>query len=184
MVRSVCLKTFLISCFLTVLAFAQRPVDPSSQRAVLLEIVRNSWNVERNETLVYLRVYTDGFAEAHPMATVDFRNITFHSKQLSPHELAELQALLGDPSTAQLLPEYSRYWGNRDFGVKDRVEMFGSTRRVITLVNFQPFLARKQGKPYPKQLEKLGCLIWRLRTKVSGEPLEKDWLSGCTQLGY
>jgi len=51
-------------------------------------------------------------------------------------------------------------------------------------VNFDPFLARKQGKPYPKQLEKLGCSIWKLRAEVSAEPLEKDWLKGCSELGY
>ncbi|MGH9732291.1 MAG: hypothetical protein ACRD4A_11355 [Candidatus Acidiferrales bacterium] len=159
-----------------------RPQNPT--RTVLLEVIRNSWDVQRNETLVYLRVYSDGFAEAHPMKKVDFRNIEFERKQLSNQELATLSSLLASRDTAQLLPKYSRYWGNKDFGYKYDITIPGPIRKQLELVNFQPFLARKEGKPYPKQLEKLGCLVWKLRVEVSGEPLEKNWLKGCAELGY
>jgi hypothetical protein len=57
-------------------------------------------------------------------------------------------------------------------------------KQVIELENFQPFAARKQNKPYPPQLENLGCMIWKIRIEVTGEPLEKDWLRGCADLGY
>jgi hypothetical protein len=143
-----------------------------------------SWSVERDETLLYLRVYSDGFAEADPMREVDFRHLKLKEKQLSSEELATLTSLLADPETVQLLPKYSSFWGNKDFGYKYEITMSGPSRKQLQLVNFQPFLARKQGKPYPKQLEKLGCSVWKLRTKVSGEPLEKDWLKGCAELGY
>jgi hypothetical protein len=83
-----------------------------------MEVLRNSWDVERDETLVYLRVYSDGFAEAHSMRKIDFRNIQFLSKQLPGDELAALKKLLSDPATGQLAPEYSRFWGNKDFGYK------------------------------------------------------------------
>lgn len=151
---------------------------------MLLEVVRNSWSVERDETLVYLRVYSDGLAEAHPMKKVDFRDIKLERKQLLGNELGALRALLADPATAQLQPKYSRYWGGKDFGFKYDVTSKSPKKQVIKLVNFQPFLARKEGKPYPKQVETLGCTIWRLRAEVSGEPLEKDWLIGCAELGY
>jgi uncharacterized membrane protein len=143
-----------------------------------------SWSVERDETLLYLRVYSDGFAEADPMREVDFRHLKLKEKQLSSEELATLTSLLADTETVQLLPKYSSFWGNKDFGYKYEITMSGPSRKQLQLVNFQPFLARKQGKPYPKQLEKLGCSVWKLRTKVSGEPLEKDWLKGCAELGY
>ncbi len=52
------------------------------------------------------------------------------------------------------------------------------------LVNFQPFLARQKKKPYPIDIEKLGCTIWELRAEVIGEPLEKDYLGGCRTWGY
>lgn len=160
---------------------------PGQDRAktILLEVVRNSWNGERNETLVYLRVYSDGSAEAHPMRKVDFRDIHFDAKQLSANQLQTLEHILSEPATAQLRPRYVRYWGNKDFGHKYSVTIRErSEEQHLELVNFQPFLARKEGKPYPKQVEKLGCEIWSLRAAVTSEPLEKDWLKGCAELGY
>jgi len=119
------------------------------------------------------------------MKNVDFRHIEFKKKQLPKGELAALLGLLSDPGTLQLKPEYVRYWGNKDFGYKYEITISASSqKRAIELVNFQPFAARKKGKPYPKQLEKLGCRIWKLRAEVSGEPLEKNWLSGCAEFGY
>jgi hypothetical protein len=166
-------------------AFAQESTQQSPPRTVLLEVVRNSSDAQRNETLVYLRVYSDGFAEAHPMKNVDFRNVEFEKKQLSDNELAALRNLLNDPATGKLQPEYSRYWGNKDFGYKYDITIFGTSQEQhVALVNFQPFMALKEGKPYPQQVEKLSCLVWRLRREVSGEPLEKDWIAGCGKLGY
>jgi hypothetical protein len=153
-------------------------------RTMLLEVVRNSWDVERNETLVYLRVYSDGFAEAHPMRKVDFRDIRFATKQLSDDQLEILKHMLFESATMQLQSRYSRYWGYKDYGYKYSVTIYGPSRKKLDLANFQPFLARKEGKPYPSQVERLGCEIWRLRTEVTGEPLEKDWLKGCAALGY
>ncbi|HEV2615998.1 MAG TPA: hypothetical protein VGU63_05250 [Candidatus Acidoferrales bacterium] len=171
---------FLASIFF--FAAQSRPQNPT--RTVLLEVIRNSWDAQRNETLVYLRVYSDGFAEANPMRKVDFRNVGFEKKQLSNRELAALSSLLANPDTARLLPTYSRYWRNKDFGYKYDVTISGPIPKHLELMNFQPFLARKEGKPYPRQLEKLGCFVWKLRAEVSGEPLEKNWLKGCAALGY
>lgn len=171
----------VLACALFV---AQESGKQTPARTPLLEVVRNSWDVQRDETLVYVRVYSDGFAEAHPMRKVDFRNIQFETKQLSGDELAALGSLLSDPAIAQLQPEYSRSWGNKDFGYNYVVAISGPLHKQLELVNFQPFLARKEGKPYPKQLEKLGCSVWKIRAEVSGELLEKDWLKGCAELGY
>ena len=163
---------------------AQGSPSQNPARTVLVEVLRNSWDVGRDETLVYLRVYSDGFAEAHSMRKIDFRNIQFLSKQLPGDELASLKKLLSDPATGELGPEYSRYWGNKDFGYKYEIVISDGPVKHIELENFQPFLARQKGKPYPKQLEKLGCAIWKLREEVSGEPLEHNWLKGCKDLGY
>jgi hypothetical protein len=156
----------------------------NSPRTVILEVVRNSWDTERNETLVYLRVYSDGFAEAHPMRKVDFRDVRFATKQLSADELGGLKHLLTEPATMQLQSTYSRYWGNKDFGHRYTVTISAKSQKQLELVNFDPFLAQKDGKAYPEQLERLGCSIWKLRTEVSGESLEKNWLDGCVRLGY
>jgi hypothetical protein len=159
--------------------------QPKTSHTVLLEVIRKSWNVERNETLVYLRVYSDGLAEAHPMREVDFRNVVLRHKQISASELEDARKLLTDPATGALAKRYIRYWGNKDFGYEYRVSNMASEKKqVIELENFQPFAARKQAKPYPAQLEKLGCMIWKIRIEVSGEALEKDWLRGCAELGY
>jgi hypothetical protein len=179
-------KLFMISFLLTsglVVTIHTAP-KANPERSPLLEVVRASWSVERDETLLYLRVYSDGFAEADPMRQVDFRNLKLKTRLLSSDELASLSAVLNDPETTRLLREYSSFWGNKDFGYKYEIAITGSSPKQITLVNFQPFLARKEGKPYPKQLEKLGCLVWKLRNEVSAEPLEKDWLKGCSELGY
>jgi hypothetical protein len=179
------MKSSNAAAFLTcVLFFAWQPGQQNPKRTVLFEVVRNSWDAQRQETLVYLRVYSDGFAEAHSMKKIDLRHVEFEKKQLSGDELAALSSLLADPDTAQLLPKYSSYWGNKDFGYKYEITISNSSRKQLELVNFQPFLARKEGKPYPKQLEKLGCSVWKLRAEVSSEPLEKDWLKGCSELGY
>lgn len=181
-----CVRSLLAGIAAMACALPVAHVVPSQNgtRAVLLEVVRNSQDAERNETLVYLRVYSDGFAEAHPMTKVDFRDLHFVTKKLSADQLALLKLLLFEPATTQLQPAYSRYWGNKDFGYKYTVTIYGQPQKELELINFQPFLARKEGKPYPKQLERLGCSIWRLRAEVSGEPLEKDWVKGCAELGY
>ena len=165
-----------------VLVFAQESPQQSPPKTVLLEVVRSSWDAQRSETLVYLRVYSDGIAEAHPMKKVDFRNIKFKKKQLSDSEFAALKKLLTDTATGKLQPEYAWYWGNKDYGYRYDITIFDSSR--IALVNFQPFLRRKEGKSSPPQLEKFGCTVWKLRAEVSDEPLEKDWLAGCAKLGY
>ena len=119
------------------------------------------------------------------MRKVDFRNIEFKSRQLPDDELASLRKLLTDPATAALAPKYLRHWGDKDFGHKwDITISKDSEKKLIELENFQPFLARKLGKPYPRQLEKLGCSTWKLRVEVTGEPLERQWLRGCQELGY
>jgi hypothetical protein len=184
MVRTL-LKSIGILMLVCACAFPQEPAQQSSPKTVLLEVLRKSWDAQRNETLVYLRVYSDGLAEAHPMLKVDFRNLDLAKKHLAANEFESLKGLLADPATKQLKPEYAGYWGNKDFGFEyDITSSDLSQEQHIVLLNFQPFLARTKGKPYPQQVEKLGCLIWKLRTEVSGEPLEKDWLAGCTKLGY
>jgi hypothetical protein len=181
-----CINKLCTAFLLTsgLLVSTQTSPAANSERTPVLEVVRSSWSVERDETLLYIRVYSDGFAEADPMKQVDFRDLRLKKRQLSSEELGALTALLADAETARLLPEYSRFWGNKDFGYKYDVAISSPSPKQLKLVNFQPFLARKEGKPYPKQLEKLGCHIWKLRTEVSGEPLEKDWLKGCAELGY
>jgi len=159
--------------------------QPKTAHTVLLEVIRKSWNVERKETLVYLRVYSDGLAEAHPMREVDFRSIVLRSKHISASELEDSRKLLIDPASGALAKRYERDWGNKDFGYELRVSNLALEKeQVMELENFQPFAARTQNKPYPPQLEKLGCMIWRIRAEITSEPLEKDWLRGCADLGY
>jgi hypothetical protein len=179
-------KFFTVAVILSfIFAHNQAPAQARPSGDVLFEVIHNSWDVERDETLVYLRVYSNGIAEAHPMRKVDFRNIELKQKQLSDEELRSLRKMLTDPATVGLEPKYSRNWGNKDFGYKFDISFsMNGEKKSLELDNFQPFLARKQGKPYPKQLERLGCSIWKLRLEITGEPLEKDWLKGCADLGY
>jgi hypothetical protein len=49
-------------------------VSQDSEKTQLLEVVVTTHDVSRTETLIYLRVFSDGLAEAHPTRRVDFRN--------------------------------------------------------------------------------------------------------------
>lgn len=115
------------------LAAAQTAPRAGSERTPLLEVVRMSWSIERDETLLYLRVYSDGFAEADPMKQVDFRHLKLKEKQLPSDELAALSSLLADPEMAQLLPEYSSFWGNKDFGYKYEITISARSRKQLQL---------------------------------------------------
>jgi hypothetical protein len=151
---------FVWACLVSLPSLAQEPKHNSAApRTVLFEVVRNSWDAQRNETLLYLRVYSDGFAEADPMQKIDFRNIRLETKQLSGDEMSALQGVLNNPTITQLRREYDGNWRNKDFGYRLDVTIFASSKEQrIALVNFQPFLARKEGKPYPQDLESSGVL--------------------------
>jgi hypothetical protein len=112
------MKKWLRLCLLFLLAasvptlMAQQESNPGP----LLEVILTTYDVSRTETLVYLRVLSDGHAEAHSMRQVDFRNLALKQAQLSATELARLSEFLGSSKVQQLGPKYERYWGNVDFG--------------------------------------------------------------------
>jgi hypothetical protein len=119
------------------------------------------------------------------MRDVDFRLFGLMKAQISPSELSTLSEFLGSSKVQNLDPKYERYWGNVDFGREWQISIDRNDQtKSIVLENFQPFLARTKKKPYPAEHEKLGCLIWELRTEVTGEPLETNWVAGCRKLGY
>jgi len=172
--------TFLLLIIVPNLAVSQEP-----QKTQLLEVVVTTSDVSRTETLVYLRVFSDGSAEAHPTRKVDFRNLVLKQAQIPSSEMAELQKLLTPSRMQNWDSRYERNWGNIDFGDEWEITVGqGSDKKAITLVNFRPFLARDKKKPYPRDIEKLGCTVWELRAEVLNEPLEKDYASGCKNWGY
>jgi len=160
--------------------------DPQAlQHSQILEVILKTYDISRVETLVYLRVFSDGAAEAHPMREVDFRTLALKQAQISPNDLAKLREVLSPSNTQRLEPKYEQYWGNKDFGREWQITIGqGDGKKILILENFQPFWARAKKKPYPSEIEKLGCIIWKLRTEVTGEPLERDYLRGCQGLGY
>jgi hypothetical protein len=159
---------------------AQQP-----SRTLLLDAIATTSDIHRTETLVYLRVYSDGSAEAHPTHEVDFRNLALKQAQIPAPQMARLRGLLSSPKIRALNDEYDRNWGAVDFSTKLVITVSQEqNRKTITLVNFQPFLARHKKQPYPAEIEKLGCIIWELRTNVFKEPPDKDYVSGCREWGY
>jgi len=180
------IKRLQVSLLLLLSLAIPKLTDPQeSQKNVLLEVILTTYDVSRTETLVYLRIFSDGSAEAHPMREVDFRTLVLKKAQISPGDLATLSEFLSSSKVQHLEPEYHRYWGNIDFGQTWQITIAqDDSKKSIILENFQPFLARTKKKPYPAELEKLGCLIWELRTKVTGEPLERNYVGGCRELGY
>jgi len=156
-----------------------------SEKTQVLEVIATTYDVSRTETLVYLRVFSDGSAEAHPTRKVDFRNLVLKQAKFPSSEIAKVQEFL-DPSRVQKWDStYERSWGNIDFGEEWQITIGqGREKKEIALVNFQPFLGRERKKPYPPDIEKLGCTIWELRAKVLGEPLERNYVGGCKNWGY
>ena len=179
-------RSSVLTCLVLLSLAGPKLADSQESKAtLLLEVILTTYDVSRTETLVYLRVFSDGSAEAHPTHDVDFRSLNFKKAQISAIELSILNDFLGSSKVQHLDPKYERYWGNKDFGEEWQIKIAGNDQtKSIVLDNFQPFLARARKKPYPVELEKLGCLIWELRTEVTGEPLEKDWVAGCRKLGY
>jgi hypothetical protein len=181
-------KKWFFRLFTLLLAIAAVPnsvVSQGFERTQILEVVVTSRNVSRIETLIYLRVFSDGSAEAHPTRKVDFRNLVLKKAQISSSELAKLQEFLTPSRMQNWDGKYERYWGNKDFGEEWEITVGqGKDKKKITLVNFQPFLARDKKKPYPTDIEKLGCTIWELRMAVLDEPLERNYVGGCKDLGY
>ena len=151
----------------------------------VLEVVVTTHDVSRTETLIYLRVFSDGSAEAHPTRKVDFRDLVPKHTQIPSPEMVELREFLSPLRMQNWATTYERFWGNKDFGDEWKITVGqGTEKKKVTLVNFRPFLAREKKKPYPTDIEKLGCTIWELRAEVLGEPLEKDYLGGCRNWGY
>jgi hypothetical protein len=105
-------KKRLVVSFLLLSALGlPRLADPQeSQRTLLLEVILTTTDISRTETLVYLRVFSDGSAEAHPMREVDFRTLALRKAQFSSSELGTLRELLRSSKVQHLDPEYNRYW--------------------------------------------------------------------------
>jgi hypothetical protein len=102
-------------------------------------------------------VHSDGFAEAHPTHEVDFRTLALKQAQIPAADLARLHYLLTPSKIQSLSDEYERNWGATDFSTKLVITIGqGVDEKTVTLVNFQPFLARSKKQPYPVEVEKLG----------------------------
>jgi hypothetical protein len=160
-------------------------VSQDSEKVQLLEVVVTTNDAARTETLIYLRVFSDGSAEAHPTRKVDFRNLVLKQAQIPSPKMVKLQEFLSPVRTQSWDSTYERFWGNKDFGDKWAITIGqGREKKEITLVNFRPFLAREKKKPYPTDIEKLGCTVWELRESVLDEPLERNYIKGCKDWGY
>jgi hypothetical protein len=160
-------------------------ISQDSGKNQILEVVSTTYNISRTETLVYLRVFSDGSAEAHPTRKIDFRNLDLKHVQLSSSDMTSLREFLAPARTEKWDDKYERFWGCKDCGSAWEIVVGqGKEKKTISLTNFQPFLAREQKKPYPADIEKLGCIVWELRAKVVNEPYEMDYLSGCKSIGY
>ncbi len=167
------------------LIFLEVTEPQESTRKLALEVVLKSYDIHRVETLVYLRVFSDGYAEAHPTHDVDFRTLTLKHAQIPAGDMAKLREILSPSKTQSLKSKYERNWGNIDFGDEWDITIGqGESKKSIVLVNFQPFLARRKKQPYPAEIERLGCMIWELRKNVFNEPLDRDYLRGCRGWGY
>jgi hypothetical protein len=174
------LRYFPLSRSITAVA---KPQELS--RNVEIEVIRTTCDISRTETLIYLPVFSDGVAQGHSTAKLDFRELALKQSQVPPNNLAKLEDTLKPSNPKNLESKYERCWGNKDFGIESVITLGpGNARKTVTLTNFRWFLARQKTQPYPVEMEKIACAIWGLGTEVLGEPLERNYVGGCKALGY
>src|SRR6266481_6489720 len=114
-------------------------VSQGSEKTQVLEVVLTTHDVSRTETLIYLRVFSDGSAEAHPTRRVDFRNLVLKQAQIPSPEVVKLQEFLSPVRMQSWDSKYERFWGNKDFGTEWAITVgHGTEKKEIMLVNFQP----------------------------------------------
>jgi hypothetical protein len=112
-------------------------VSPDSEKTQLLEVVVTTHDVSRTETLIYLRVFSDGSTEAHPTRRVDFRNLVLKQAQIPLPEIAKLREFLSPSRTQNWDRKYVCFWGNKDFADEWAITVGqGTEKKEIILVNF------------------------------------------------
>jgi hypothetical protein len=178
-------RSCILFSLLLLLSFPRLSEPQESTRSVLLQVILTTSDIHRTETLVYLRVFSDGFAEAHPTHNVDFRTLALKKAQIPTSDMTKIRELLSSSKTWGLEGKYERNWGNTDFGNEWDITIDRDKReKTIALVNFQPFLARSKKQPYPAEIERLGCMVWEIRTNVFNEPPDRNYVRGCRDWGY
>lgn len=157
----------LLSGAVSLKAFAQQP---NRHRRLVLEVIDRRFAFGQTSRSVYLRVYSDGFAECHRMEYWDKREKATKKEMLGSTELQSLQAVLYNPELFGM--EKVHVFGSQALDFSDewdiRVSRDRSVQR-INVFNFSPESARKRNWPYPPALVKLGCSIWKLRHDVYGD---------------
>ncbi len=84
-------------------------VSQGSEKTRVLEVVLTTHDVSRTETLIYLRVFSDGSAEAHPTRRVDFRNLVLKQAQIPSAEVVKLQEFLSPVRMQNWDSKYERF---------------------------------------------------------------------------
>jgi hypothetical protein len=126
---------------LSFLAFSAPVEAQQPSRTLLLDAIATTSDIHRPETLVYLRVYSDGSVEAHPTHEVDFRTLALKQAQIPAPEMARLRELLSSTEIRALNDEYDRNWEAVDFSTKlvttsqERRDFFSSASTIFSIFN-------------------------------------------------
>ena len=127
---------------LSFLAFSAPVEAQQPSRTLLLDAIATTSDIHRTETLVYLRVYSDGSAEAHPTHEVHFSTLALKQAQTPASEMARLRELLSSTEIRALNDEYDRNWEAVDFSTKlvittsqERRDFFSSASTIFSIFN-------------------------------------------------
>jgi hypothetical protein len=157
--------------------------QPTAPRKLMIEVVLDSRGIgDYRETLLYLRVYSDGTAQYQPPREVTTQG-RLQERQLaytrvSTSKLGMLEGALGQPELTELAPLYEHTLLTVDFTrILEITIPRDNGGQQIRIVNFNsPFpFARKDDEPYPKAVGELVCVILSLRDGVSGDQNLKYW---------
>src|SRR5258707_13576242 len=97
---------FRLFALLLVITVPKPVVSKDSERTQILEVVVTTYDVSRTETLIYLRVVSDGSAEAHPTRKIDFTNLGLNQAQIPSLEMAKIREFLAPGRTENWYSQY------------------------------------------------------------------------------
>ena len=145
---------------------AATAVKPGPSSKVILEVINRHFTVGKKIPSVYLRVFSDGFAECHTEKYWDEPD-TVKKKALSHEDFEQLKALLGQPELLSVNPRDELVAPVIDSWMEWTIKVpHGGTVQQIEVANLDPVAAKERKEPYPEVLVKLGCSIWRIRSDV------------------
>jgi hypothetical protein len=155
----------------------------NSYGELILEVATTHFTLGRQIPSVYLRVYSDGWAECHTVRFTGHEKEKVKRTKLARREQQTLEAALHDPELLRLNNQKYGPMGMvidswMEWDIKVPAGAQAAHQLGVTVDNFDLDIEafdiateaeRKRTQSFPPALLKLGCLIWKVRNEVYGD---------------